>query len=56
MIGIFGEALRLQNFCDGQGWTSCLSGGIAASLGWLPFEAQAVEDAGVGGALTEWHG
>ena len=29
MIGIFREALRLQEFCDGKGWQSCLIGGIA---------------------------
>ena len=29
MIGIFREALKLQEFCDGEGWQSCLIGGIA---------------------------
>ena len=31
-------------------WRDC-----GVLLGGLPFEAQAVEDAGVGGALIEWH-
>ena len=29
MIGIFREAKKLQDFCDGQSWKCCLIGGIA---------------------------